>query len=436
MAQANLPIGKVRELQRALYVAAKRQPQRKFHALYDRIFRRDVLREAWNRVRANRGSAGVDGVTIRQVEEEIGVDEFLVEIEAALVGKRYRPQPVRRVYIPKPGKAGQKRPLGVPALRDRVVQAAARIVLEPIFEADFLPSSYGFRPKRSPHDALDAIREAQRHGFLVVVDLDIQSFFDHLEHDRLMSLVARRISDRRVLKLIRQWLKTGVSENGAVNSTEEGTPQGGVISPLLANVYLHELDRRWAEEHPTPAVQVRFADDMVFLCGHQGQAEQTLSWVRQVMADLGLTVSEEKTRIADLRAGEGFDFLGFHHRLVTPWHGARTWRRPVRWPAAKAMKRLQAAIRMQLRVSQRAGESLEEAVGWLNPVLRGWTNYFRHGESYHKFQMIERYVHESLALYDTRRRKRHGRQWCRHGFEWYARLGIYRPTEAINAATS
>ena len=228
------PLDKVRQLQRRLFMAAKQSRGRRFHALYDRICRGDVLAEAWRRVRSNRGAAGVDGETLKAIEQR-GVAEFLAELQSRLRRGRYRPQPVRRVYLAKPD--GGQRPLGIPTVRDRVVQAAAKLVLEPLFEADFKGCSYGFRPKRSATDALETIRLLGGRGHRVVVDGDIQKFFDTLDHGKLLELLRRRISDRKVLKLLGLWLKAGVMEEGAVRGTELGSPQGGVISPLLANIY-------------------------------------------------------------------------------------------------------------------------------------------------------------------------------------------------------
>lgn len=397
---AKNPIDKVRQLQRRLWVCAKTSKTRRFHALYDRIHRSDVLWEAWKRVRSNKGAAGVDETTLRSIEEQ-GVTQFLEGIQADLKAGQYRPSPVKRRWIPKAD--GKQRPLGIPTVRDRVIQMAAKLVIEPIFEADFQECSYGFRPKRSATQALEAIREAGNRGYNFVVDADIQGYFDAIDRDTLIELVKERISDRRVLKLIRQWLEAGVMEDGTVRETLAGTPQGGVISPLLANIYLNKLDRIWAARCSSLGVLVRYADDFVAMCRTESQAKEALRRIGLVMNRLGLKLHPEKTRMVDLRRGkESFVFLGCTIRKKRSIQRNPRMYFMQRWPSPKAMKRIRERVH-ELTDSRHSGKDVKQIIATLNPVLRGWGNYFRTGNAERKFNQLDSYVFFRLTQWMGRR---------------------------------
>jgi RNA-directed DNA polymerase len=390
-ATANTPNEKVRQLQRKLYACAKRSRTRRFHALYDRIYRSDVLWEAWRRVRSNRGAAGIDAETIQAIEQR-GVGEFLAEIEAALRAGRYRPSPVKRRYIPKAD--GKQRPL---------VQMAAKLVVEPIFEADFQPCSYGFRPKKSATQALEAIREAGNRGLNFVVDADIQGYFDSIRRKTLMELVRERVSDRRILKLIRQWLEAGVMEDGTVRETLAGTPQGGVISPLLANIYLNKLDRIWAARCSQLGILVRYADDLVAMCRSASAAREALRRIGLVMNQLGLTLHPVKTRMVDLRRGkESFVYLGCTIRKKRSIQRNPRWHFVQRWPSPKATKKLRDRVR-ELTSKRQSGKEVKQIIAELTPVLRGWGNYFRTGNADREFNKMDYFVVKSLRRWQYRR---------------------------------
>jgi group II intron reverse transcriptase/maturase len=422
----NDPADKVRQLRRRLYVSAKRSRGRRFHALYDRICRSDVLAEAWKLVKSNRGAAGIDGETLSMVEQG-GVEEFLLGVQQRLRSGRYWPQPVRRQYIPKPD--GTQRPLGIPTVRDRVVQAAAKLVVEPIFEADFKDCSHGFRPKKSATHALETIRLAGGRGHRYVVEMDIKAFFDSIDHEKLMKLVELRVSDPKVKKLLRQWLEAGVMEEGVVRGSDLGSPQGGVISPLLANIYLNALDGIWERQCLHLGVLVRYADDAVVLCRTRADAEETLRRLGIIMERLSLELHPDKTRIVELGLGkEGFVFLGCHLRIVLSHYKRREYL--FRWPSPKAIRSIRGRVRELTARRRWAGlKDIRQVVEVLNPTLRGWGNYHRTGNASLKFQQVDRYVNQRLVRLlpskrDRRRRPFQQREWTPARFA--SRLGLHR----------
>ncbi|MFY9259762.1 MAG: group II intron reverse transcriptase/maturase [Gallionella sp.] len=430
----------IRTLQRKLYIKAKQEPAYRFYALYDKVWRADILMFAYRLVRANKGSPGVDGMDFKDIEQKIGIDTFLSELVQDLKDRTYHPSPVRRVMIPKAD--GSMRPLGIPTIRDRVAQMAVKLVIEPIFEADFCPNSYGFRPKKSAHDAVNEIAEALHQGYTQVIDADLSKYFDSIPHSKLLAVVAERIVDGAILHIIKLWLKApviGEDENGnrknvgGGKANSKGTPQGGVISPLLSNCYLHVLDRIW-ERHQLrwklKARIVRYADDFVVLCA--GTVDAPLATVRQVLERLELTLNETKTRIVDARQ-ESFNFLGFAIRVSRGLKTGKSYSHVC--PSQKSLAKITERI-TQLTSRDRTPIPLNEIVGDMNVTLRGWASYFHYRNSNGVLEKVKTHAEERLRQHLMKRHKvkvkdRGIGQGRFPSQQLYAKYGLYKvPTRA------
>lgn len=400
----------IRSLQRKLYCKAKAEPAFRFYLLYDKICRSDILLHAYQRARDNAGAPGVDGRTFDQIEAS-GVEAWLADLREDLVSKTYRPQAVRRVKIPKPG--GGERPLGIPTIRDRVVQTAAKLVLEPIFEADFEDNAYGYRPKRSAGDAIRRVHRALRRGQTDVVDADLSKYFDVIPHGALMQSVARRIVDRHVLHLIKMWLRAPVEERddegkrrmSGGNGNRKGTPQGGVVSPLLANVYMNRFLKYWRLTERGKAFRadiVSYADDFVILS--RGFADEALAWTRTVMTKLGLSINETKTSLKNART-ERFDFLGYsfgpHHGTKdgSPYLGAS--------PSTKSVQRLKTKVRDLLKPGEKG--PWPNVCKRLNRLLSGWEAYFGYGSLSLAYQAADHHVCDHVRHFLAKRHKQQNR---------------------------
>jgi RNA-directed DNA polymerase len=397
---------KIRNLQTKLYAKAKAEPAYRFYLLYDKVYREDILAHAYRLARSNGGAPGVDKVRFEDIEKS-GLAEWLAGLREELRTERYRPQPVRRVMIPKPG--GGERPLGIPTIRDRVAQSAAKLVLEPIFEADLSDSAYGYREGRSAQEAVGKVHQALCDGYTDVVDADLSKFFDTIPHDQLMRSVARRVSDGKMLRLIKAWLKAPVEETDERGNrrmrggkgSRMGTPQGGVISPLLANIYINRFLRVFVErgkDREFAARLVNYADDFVILS--RGRAKEALEWTRRVMAAIGLSLNETKTCTRNGRQ-EHFDFLGYTF-------GPERDRKDGHWflaakPSKKSVRRLKEKVRAQLRSSNK--DPLPEVVRALNRQLGGWANYFSYGSIFYAYRSVDAHVYERMRNFLRRRHK-------------------------------
>jgi len=419
---------KIRELQIKLYRKAKNEPEYRFYMLYDKVYREDILLHAYERARANKGAPGVDGQTFEKIEAA-GLEEWLTGISREMRGKTYQPQPVRRVMIPKPG--GGERPLGIPTIRDRVIQTAVKLLIEPIFEADFEPNAYGYRPKRSAQDAIQEVHELLCEGYTDVVDADLSKYFDTIPHSELMQCVARRIVDKHMLHLLKMWLKVPVEERDEKGrkkltggrDNDRGTPQGGVISPLLANLYMNRMLKGWNNTkrgEQFRAKLVNYADDFVILS--RGHAEEALNWTRGVVTKLGLTLNEAKTSIKEARKGS-FNFLGYTF-------GPHRFRKDGHWylgasPSKKAVDRLKQKVGEVLVPGNK--EPWPEVKGQLNRMLRGWSAYFSYGTRTQAYRAIDNHVYQRVRHFLRKRHKVQSRGTTRFSDEAvFGELGVLR----------
>lgn len=427
----------IRTLQRKLYQKAKQEKTCRFHALYDKVYRADILSHAYELVRANKGSAGIDGVTFEAIEEKEGVAAFIAELGEALRNKTYKPDPVKRVLIPK--RDGSKRLLGIPSIRDRVAQMATKLVIEPIFEADFCKTSYGFRPKKSAHDAVDDVAYALNTGHTEVIDADISKYFDTIPHAKLMVVIAERICDGAILHLIQMWLKAPVVEVdkdgtkrniGGGKGNRNGTPQGGVISPLLANLYLHILDRIWERRHlqeKMGARIVRYADDIVILC--KRNTDETMKILRWVIKRLGLTLNEEKTKIVNAYKGK-FNFLGFTIRMGK---GRKTGRYyPHVEPSKKSVQAIKDRI-TKLTKRERTIMPLDWIVNEVNSTVRGWVGYFHYRNCSQSLSQVKRHVEQRMT---THLRKRHKVRDWKSGYVKFPSKALYEKYSLYKVPTT
>ena len=412
----------LRDFQRKLHEKAKAEPKFRFYVLYDKMSRMEVLEEAYAQAKSNGGTSGVDGETFEDIEAK-GVASYLGELQLEMKERRYKPKPVRRVYIPKPN--GTERPLGIPTIRDRVVQTAFLLILEPIFEADFADSSYGFRPKKSAHGAVRELYKYLNWGCHEIYDVDLEKYFDTVNHAKLMKLVARRISDGQILHVIREWLDCGYIEDGQHRQSKEGTPQGGVISPLLANIYLNPVDQAF-ERKGLGAIRngsihvVRYADDMIILA--QRNLDKGIALLDHYLDRLGLRLNKEKTRRLTLNIGESVDFLGFRFQNV---RSRQTGTRLILVrPSPKSQERFRVEVRK--RIHHSIPLSAREQVGNLNQYLRGWMGYFRVGNGSATFGKLAQFVNKRVRRLIWRRRGKSGYGWNTLTSDYiYGQLGLY-----------